>query len=145
MMTLDICPPYGIDEDELIKFTNLSIDWAKRGKYVKEEEKGYLFAVIQGGLNLYLRMKVVEELEKENFPGYGIGGLSIGEPWEKTKEFLKNFVKKMPDNKQDNFMGLWRSNKVLWMTVVKWRRYSLIVFIQQELQEIDLFLQNLEN
>ena len=106
MMTLDICPPYGVDEDELTKFTNLSIDWAKRGKDVNEEGKGCLFAVIQGGLNLYLRMKAVEELEKENFPGYGIGGLSIGEPWEKTKEFLKNFVKKMPDNKPRYFMGL---------------------------------------
>jgi queuine tRNA-ribosyltransferase len=106
MMTLDVCPPYGISEDELRKFTFLSIDWAKRGKRVKEDGKGYLFAVIQGGLNLDLRFKALEELEKEDFPGYGIGGLSIGEPWEKTKELLQNFVKNMPENKPRYFMGL---------------------------------------
>lgn len=106
MMTLDICPPYGIDEEELRKFTNLSIDWARRGKSVKEEGKGYLFAVLQGGLNLNLRLKALDELEKIDFPGYGIGGLSIGEPWEKTKELLQNFVKNMPENKPRYFMGL---------------------------------------
>lgn len=106
MMTLDICPPYGISEDELRKFTYLSIDWAKRGKRVKEEGKGNLFAVIQGGLDLNLRLKALEELEKENFPGYGIGGLSIGEPWNKTKEFLKIFVPMMPQDKPRYFMGL---------------------------------------
>ncbi len=106
MMTLDICPPYGINEDELIKFTYLSIDWAKRGKKVKDSGKGYLFAVIQGGLNLNLRMKALENLEKEDFPGYGIGGLSIGEPWSKTKELLNSFVPNMPQNKPRYFMGL---------------------------------------
>ncbi|MDI6861160.1 MAG: tRNA guanosine(34) transglycosylase Tgt [Caldisericia bacterium] len=106
MMTLDICPPYGISEEELKKFTHLSIDWAKRGKSVKEEGKGQLFAVIQGGLNLNLRLKALEELEKENFPGYGIGGLSIGEPWSKTKEFLLKFVPQMPQDKPRYFMGL---------------------------------------
>jgi len=106
MMTLDICPPYGISKEELIKFTKLSIDWAKRGKSVKEEGKGYLFAVIQGGLDFSLRMKALEELEKENFPGYGLGGLSIGEPWEETKKLLKEFVPNMPENKPRYFMGL---------------------------------------
>ncbi|MCX8094722.1 MAG: tRNA guanosine(34) transglycosylase Tgt [Caldisericia bacterium] len=106
MMTLDICPPYGISKEELKKFTFLSIDWAKRGKRVKDDKRGYLFAVIQGGLDLDLRLKALEELEKENFPGYGIGGLSIGEPWSKTKELLNNFVKFMPENKPRYFMGL---------------------------------------
>jgi len=39
MMTLDICPPYGIDEDELIKFTNLSIDWAKEENMLKKKKR----------------------------------------------------------------------------------------------------------
>lgn len=106
MMTLDVCPQYGVSEEELKKFTYLSIDWAKRGKSVKENGKGYLFAVIQGGLDTNLRLKALEELEKENFPGYGIGGLSIGEPWSKTKELLNNFVYQMPHDKPRYFMGL---------------------------------------
>lgn len=106
MMTLDVCPPYGIDDEELIRFTELSVDWAKRGKRVKDREKGTLFAVIQGGLNLDLRLRVLEELEKENFPGYGIGGLSIGEPWSMTKKLLSEFVYKMPEDKPRYFMGL---------------------------------------
>lgn len=106
MMTLDICPPYGIDDEELFKFTTLSIDWAKRGKSVKEKDKGHLFAVIQGGLNINLRLKVLEDLEKEDFPGYGIGGLSIGEPWDETVKFLKEFVPNIPQDKPRYFMGL---------------------------------------
>lgn len=106
MMTLDICPQYGVSDEELEKFTFLSIDWAKRGKRVKEDGKGYLFAVIQGGLDIDLRLKALEELEKENFPGYGIGGLSIGEPWSKTKDLLNNFVYQMPYDKPRYFMGL---------------------------------------
>lgn len=61
----------------------------KRGKGVKEEGKGFLFAVIQGGLNLYLRMKAVEELEKENFPVMELVVFQLDEPWEKQKIFLK--------------------------------------------------------
>jgi len=106
MMTLDICPPYGVSEEDLFEFTKLSINWAKKGKSVKEDRKGYLFAVLQGGLNLNLRLKTLEELEKDNFPGYGIGGLSIGEPWLQTIKLLKEFVPKMPQDKPRYFMGL---------------------------------------
>ncbi len=106
MMTLDICPSYGVDFHELKKFSLMSVDWAIRGKRVKNKERGDLFAVVQGGLDINLRKLCMDKLEEEGFPGYGIGGLSIGEPWEETRELLKEFVPYMPENKPRYFMGL---------------------------------------
>lgn len=106
MMTLDICPPYGIEVEELKRFSLMSVDWAIRGKRVKEERKGTLFAAVQGGLDLNLRKMCMDKLEEEGFSGYGIGGLSIGEPWSETKDLLKDFVPYMPEDKPRYFMGL---------------------------------------
>ena len=82
--------------------------WAQRCKKAHEghEEKQGLFGIIQGGFYEDLRKKSAEDLIKLDFPGYAIGGISVGEPKEEYLKMLRYTAPLMPENKPRYLMGV---------------------------------------
>lgn len=64
------------------------------------------FGIVQGGMYKDLRAQSIEELESLDFPGYGIGGLSVGEPKEIMIDVLDDLMPRMPKDKPRYLMGV---------------------------------------
>lgn len=105
-MILDECPAYGSDYSKVEASVERTIQWAKRSKNVEKNEGQLFFAILQGGTFAELRKKCAEELIEMDFDGYGIGGLSIGEPKEIMNEVLKYSVPLVPEDKIRYLMGV---------------------------------------
>ena len=65
-----------------------------------------LFGIVQGGMNHELRKESVERTVEIGFPGYAIGGLSVGEPRSLTREVVEATVKHLPADKPRYLMGV---------------------------------------
>jgi queuine tRNA-ribosyltransferase len=82
-----------------------TIRWAKRGKDVLSTEQA-LFGIVQGGLNQEIRKYCAEKLIEMNFPGYSIGGLSVGETKHEMYEMTKFLNPILPFDKPRYLMGV---------------------------------------
>ena len=81
--------------------------WAKRCKeYHKNTENQGLFGIIQGGFYKDLREKSAQDLIEMDFPGYAIGGISVGEPKDIFLDILRYTAPLMPENKPRYLMGV---------------------------------------
>ncbi len=105
-MILDECPAYGSEYSIVEASVERTIQWAKRSEIIEKNEGQLFFAILQGGTFAELRKKCAEELIAMDFDGYGIGGLSIGEPKEIMNEVLKYSVPLVPKNKPRYLMGV---------------------------------------
>lgn len=107
MMALDECIPYPADYEYTKHSTERTTRWAQRCKEAhKNIEKQSLFGIIQGGMYKDLRKQSLEDLVKLDFPGYAVGGLSVGEPKEEMLDILNYIVPQMPENKPRYLMGV---------------------------------------
>jgi len=106
IMAFDYCPKDWNNYSEIEKSVEFTVKWAKRCKNYHKKEQQTLFGIIQGGVYKELRKKCIEELGKINFDGYGIGGLSIGEPEEKTLETASFISENIEEKKLKYFMGM---------------------------------------
>ncbi len=105
-MILDECPVYGSEYSVVEASVERTIQWAKRSKTVEKNEGQLFFAILQGGTFEVLRKKCAEALIEMDFDGYGIGGLSIGEPKEIMNEVLKYSVPLVQEEKTRYLMGV---------------------------------------
>ncbi|MCK5217992.1 tRNA guanosine(34) transglycosylase Tgt [bacterium] len=108
IMTLDVCAAYPSPDDEIKKSVELTTDWAGRC-LAKHEELGgkqALFGIIQGGVIRSCRETSTRELTAMNFPGYGIGGLSVGEGPVLMNEVLDILDPLLPEEKPRYLMGV---------------------------------------
>lgn len=106
VMAFDECVPYPADYDYTKMSTERTTRWAKRCKTAMTSENQGLFGIVQGGMYGDLRRKSVEELTMLDFPGYAVGGLSVGEPKEIMYEILALTVPLLPENKPRYLMGV---------------------------------------
>ena len=106
VMAFDECVPYPADYDYAKRSTDRTTRWAKRCKETMTSENQGLFAIVQGGMYEDLRRKSVEELTTLDFPGYAVGGLSVGEPKKIMYEMLAITVPLLPENKPRYLMGV---------------------------------------
>ena len=83
IMSFDECIPWPADYEYTKRSTERTIRWARRGKEAHKREDQALFGIVQGGDYEDLRKMCAEALVEMDFPGYSIGGTSIGEPKEK--------------------------------------------------------------
>jgi len=113
MMCLDYCPKIWDNLQELKISVQRTVDWAKKCKSAHSTENQQLWGIIQGGTDISLRQQCIERLEEIEFPGYGIGGLSIGEPWSKTLEIIDLVSKSIPENKVRYLMGMGMPDQVV--------------------------------
>ena len=107
MMAFDECPPFYESEVYLKDSVNRTLRWAKRcmdSHHNKENQA--LFGIVQGGPYKELRKYAMDKLEEINFPGYSIGGLSVGETKEEMYEMLRYLKDIMPQNKSRYLMGV---------------------------------------
>lgn len=107
MMAFDECAPYPADHDYVKKSLERTTRWAKRCKEAhKNPDTQALFGIVQGGMYKDLREQSVKELLELDFPGYSVGGLSVGEPKELMNEVLDYTVPLLPKDKPRYLMGV---------------------------------------
>ena len=105
MMPLDECLKYPSDKIQTEKSLDLTHEWAKRSK-AAWSKKNILFGIVQGGTYADLRKKAARDLVDMDFPGYSIGGLSVGEPSEVMYETLSATIPELPKDKPRYLMGV---------------------------------------
>ena len=106
IMSFDECIPYPADEKYAKKSVERTLRWAKRGLDAHKKEDQALFGIVQGGEYKELREHCAKELAKMNFPGYSIGGTSIGEPKDVFSKMVDYSVKYLPSDKPRYLMGI---------------------------------------
>ena len=106
IMAFDECCPYPSDYEYTKKSMERTTRWAKRCKESHKTENQGLFGIIQGGFYKELREKSAEDLKKLDFPGYAIGGISVGEPKKEFLDILRFTTPLMPENKPRYLMGV---------------------------------------
>ena len=106
IMCFDECPPHPCSRDELLKAVERTIRWAQICKDSHANDKQHLFGIVQGGVDANLRAECTAELAKMDFPGYAIGGLSVGEGYQDMKKTLDDTVNLLPQEKPRYLMGV---------------------------------------
>jgi len=106
IMVLDECPPHDDSFDKVKKATDRTHRWAERCLKAKKRPGQALYAIVQGGLFPELRRQSAEYLASLDFPGYAIGGLSIGEPKKVTLAMIEGTVVFLPETKPRYLMGV---------------------------------------
>jgi len=105
-MCFDECAPYPSDRQYTIDAMERTHRWAERCKASHTREDQALFGIVQGGMFEDLRIQSAKTLTDMDFPGYGIGGLSVGEPKQIMYEMLEVLMPHMPQNKPRYLMGV---------------------------------------
>jgi queuine tRNA-ribosyltransferase len=113
VMQFDECTPYEIDgrpatHDEAAASMRLSLRWAKRSHDEHERlgNPNALFGIVQGGMFEDLRDESLAGLLELGFPGYAIGGLSVGEPKADMMRVLDHVAPRLPANAPRYLMGV---------------------------------------
>ena len=130
-MAFDECTEYPADYARARRSLDLTLRWAARSKEhferhkqerpwegqragIREQGTGdafegktpSLFGIVQGGMYKDLRRESAERLVEMDFPGYAIGGLSVGEPRELTREVIAETLPLLPADKPRYVMGV---------------------------------------
>ena len=115
-MQLDQCPPYPATREFVVRAVDLSAMWARRCLAAHKRPDQTLFGIVQGGMNLDLRLESIRrlrEIEDESlaaggrrFGGFGIGGYSVGEDHETMFETLGQVARALPDDRPRYLMGV---------------------------------------
>lgn len=105
-MVFDECAPYPSGRDYARAAMERTHRWAKLCKNAHTRTDQALFGIVQGGMYPDLRVESADTLSQMDFPGYGIGGLSVGEPKPLMYEMLETTLLRMPINKPRYLMGV---------------------------------------
>ena len=118
IMAFDECTEHPAEADRTRSSMELTLRWAQRSKKYFEEHKQQvpwkdrsdhtqsLFGIIQGGMNHTLRKESAGRTIEIGFPGYAIGGLSVGEPRSLTREVVESTLQHLPTDKPRYLMGV---------------------------------------
>lgn len=106
IMAFDECVPYPADFKYTRESMELTLRWAQRCKDTMTNPNQGLFGIVQGGMYKDLRIECVNRLVDMDFPGYAVGGLSVGEPKELMYEMLDITLEHLPQNKARYLMGV---------------------------------------
>ena len=126
VMAFDECTEYPADRERIRASMELTLRWAERSKKYFEEHKDEvpwrnevgpvvpsqaeatqaLFGIVQGGMDVQLRKESAERTIEIGFPGYAIGGLSVGEARGLTREVAESTLEHLPADKPRYLMGV---------------------------------------
>lgn len=110
LMPLDLCTPVGISAEEAAEALERTARWAARSlqrwRAASDGTRGCLFGIIQGNFFPDLRRRSAELTLELGFPGYAIGGLSIGEPFDVFQELMALTAGMIPDPHPRYLMGV---------------------------------------
>ena len=107
IMSFDECPPYPSTYEYMKDSVERTLRWAARGQQAHTKaDKQALFGIVQGGEFPDLREHCAKELVKMDFPGYSIGGTSVGEPKDVMYKMIEDAIQWLPENKPRYVMGV---------------------------------------
>ncbi len=122
IMAFDECTEYPAGRDRMRASMELTLRWAERSRRHFEAHKDEvpwhrlgatppqatqaLFGIVQGGMDLALRKESAERTIENGFPGYAVGGLSVGEPRVLTREVVESTLEHLPADKPRYLMGV---------------------------------------
>jgi queuine tRNA-ribosyltransferase len=112
-MVLDECPPGDAAPDVLRNAVRRTVLWAERCKRHHTRADQAQFAIVQGGTDIALRAECARELVALDFPGYALGGFSVGESPESMHAALPECAALLPDEKPRYLMGVGRPEDLL--------------------------------
>lgn len=105
-MAFDECAPFPSDRDYTIAAMNRTHRWVQRCIAAHTREDQALFGIVQGGMFGDLRIQSAKFLADLDMTGYGIGGLSVGEPKPLMYEMLETLMPHMPADRPRYLMGV---------------------------------------
>lgn len=105
-MAFDVCSPYPCDYETAKENMHRTHRWAVRCKEHHTREDQAVFGIVQGAFYKDLRIESAKYLADLDFPGYGIGGLSVGEPKPIMYDMLESIMPHMPTAKPRYLMGV---------------------------------------
>lgn len=107
MMAFDECPPFPATYEYMQKSVERTSRWAERclTAHSRPNDQG-LFGIVQGGEYEELRKQSARDLVSLDFPGYAVGGLSVGEPKDVMNRVLEFTTPLLPSNKPRYLMGV---------------------------------------
>lgn len=119
IMAFDECTEYPADRTRAQASLEMTLRWAARSKRYfeehkhevlwlreREEQAQALFGIVQGGMYSDLRKESAERTVELDFPGYALGGFSVGEPREQTAELVAQTLPLLPEDKPRYLMGV---------------------------------------
>jgi queuine tRNA-ribosyltransferase len=106
IMSFDECIPYPSSREYVENSTERTLRWAKRGLDAHKREDQALFGIVQGGAYRDLREHAAKVLASMDFPGYSIGGTSIGEPKDVCFQMVEDAIRYLPNDKPRYLMGV---------------------------------------
>jgi queuine tRNA-ribosyltransferase len=105
-MCLDVLSPAGVPRRELEEAVRRTTLWAERQRRVPRAPGQQLFGIAQGATDHELRRRSIEQIVALDFDGYALGGLTVGEPRERTLEIVAQFAPLLPRERARYFMGI---------------------------------------
>jgi queuine tRNA-ribosyltransferase len=112
-MCLDECPPFGTSPEYVREAVRRTIHWAERCRDAHRRRDQALFAIVQGGTDLDLRAECARALSVLDFPGYALGGFSVGETAAQMVEALDPATDLLPVDRPRYLMGVGRPQDIL--------------------------------
>ncbi|MDX9732022.1 MAG: tRNA guanosine(34) transglycosylase Tgt, partial [Bdellovibrionales bacterium] len=106
IMAFDECLKHPSTHEEIERSMALTLRWLNRSKAAMTRKESLLFGIVQGGLDLDLRLKSLDQICSVDLPGYALGGFSVGEPIELMHRLLPDVTHRMPREKPRYLMGV---------------------------------------
>lgn len=106
IMPLDVCVPPNSDRATVGEAVDRTTRWASRSKSARRRSDQVLFGIVQGGLFPELRRRSAESIIEIGFPGYAIGGLSVGESKEQLSEMAMLTAQMLPFHAPRHLLGV---------------------------------------
>ncbi|HET8644547.1 MAG TPA: tRNA guanosine(34) transglycosylase Tgt [Vicinamibacteria bacterium] len=109
VMAFDECPPWPAEKAAVEEATLRTTRWARRSREAfarADDGRQWLFGIVQGGVHPDLRERSAREITALDFPGYAVGGLSVGEPKEDMLRVLEGLVPALPSARPRYLMGV---------------------------------------
>lgn len=106
MMAFDECPELPCTREYMVKSMDRTTRWARRCLEARSKPECALFAIFQGGVDVELRLRHLEELSAMPFDGFAIGGLSVGEAKPQMYDTVEAVAPRMPAGRPRYLMGV---------------------------------------
>lgn len=115
IMPLDVCSAADASQKETEDAADITCEWAERSKKTWEGSgsRGALFGIVQGGMYRETREWCARKIVEMDFPGYAVGGLSVGEEKETMYDMLEHTSSFLPSDRPRYLMGVGAPDNIL--------------------------------
>jgi queuine tRNA-ribosyltransferase len=112
-MVLDECPPWPASSEVVTEAVRRSTAWARRAREAWSRQETLLFGVVQGGVDRASRERAAADLVALDFPGYAVGGVSVGEPEADRRRVVEWTAPLLPEDRPRYLMGVGTPRDIL--------------------------------